>query len=329
MKLQLRPIAIGVAAILFSGLASLSLAQEVRRPSIDQVRAQPAAVKASASNANYKSTKNRTQFLESKGRKIAYRSLGQGAPIILALRFRGVLDSWDPAFLDSLAKNNRVIIFDYSGIGNSTGKRATTMPEMVDDIFDLADGLKLDKFILGGWSMGGFATQQALVRAPSRITHALLIGTAPAEKKYLNPPKEFLEASSKPVMNLADETVLLFDPSSPTSTAAAKLSYSRMNSRNIDKSPVAPSELFDDHRLAVGDYMEDKVGSVKMLRTTKTPILVIAGDKDPGSPPITWFKESGNLPTVQIIVLPQAGHGPQQQYPVLSASYIHSFLTGN
>jgi pimeloyl-ACP methyl ester carboxylesterase len=292
-------------------------------------RTQFVEAKGSSVHANYRSAENRTQFLESKGRKIAYRTIGQGMPIILALRFRGVLDSWDPAFLDSLSQNYRVIIFDYSGIGDSTGTRATTMPQMVDDIFDLADGLRLEKFVLGGWSMGGFATQQALVRAPSRITQALLIGTAPAKKEFLAPPKAFLEASAKPVMNLKDETVLLFDPSSAISTRAAKESYSRMNSRKIDRSPVASSEFFDNHRLAVGDYMEDKVGSVKMLRTTTIPILVIAGDKDPGSPPITWFNESGSLPTAQIIVLPQAGHGPQQQYPALSASYIHSFLKGN
>jgi pimeloyl-ACP methyl ester carboxylesterase len=284
--------------------------------------------KSNLVQAHYKSTESRTQFLASKGRKIAYRSIGQGKPIIMALRFRGVLDSWDPAFLDALAKNNRVIIFDYSGTGDSTGKSATTMPQMVDDVFDLADGLKLDKFILGGWSMGGFAAQQALVRDPRRITHALLIGTAPALKEFLNPPQAFLDASAKPIMNLQDETALLFDPSSPMSVQASKASYARMNSRKIDKSPVAASATFDNHRLAVGDYMEDKIGSVKMLKITKTPILVIAGDKDPGSPPITWFNESGKLPTTQIIVLPQAGHGPQQQYPELSASYIHSFLQG-
>jgi pimeloyl-ACP methyl ester carboxylesterase len=282
----------------------------------------------SAVHARYKSSETRTQWLASKGRKIAYRSLGKGTPIILALRFRGVLDSWDPAFLDALAKNYRVIIFDYSGIGNSTGASATTMPQMVDDILDLADGLKLDKFVLGGWSMGGFATQQALVRAPGRISRALLIGTAPAKKEFLAPPQAFLDAGAKPFMNLQDETVLLFDPSSPVSVLAARQSYARMNARKIDRSPVAPSAMFDNHRLAVGDYMEDKIGSVNMLRVTKTPILVIAGDKDPGSPPITWFNESGHLPTTQIIVLPQAGHGPQQQYPALSASYIHAFLEG-
>jgi hypothetical protein len=117
-------------------------------------RTQFSESKGSSVKANYRSAENRTQFLESKGRKIAYRSIGQGTPVILALRFRGVLDSWDPAFLDSLSQNYRVIIFDYSGIGDSTGTRATTMPQMVDDIFDLADGLKLDKFVLGGlwWS---------------------------------------------------------------------------------------------------------------------------------------------------------------------------------
>lgn len=293
-----------------------------------EITSQSADARGSGAVARYQSTENRTQFLASKGRKIAYRSIGKGTPIILALRFRGVLDSWDPAFLDALSKNYRVIIFDYSGIGDSTGQSATTMPQMVDDIFDLADGLKLDKFVLGGWSMGGFATQQALVRAPERITQALLIGTAPARKEFLAPPQAFLDAGAKPVMDLQDETVLLFDPTSPLSVQAAKESYARMNSRKIDKSPVAPSAMFDNHRLAVGDYMEDKVGSVQMLRVSKTPILVIAGDKDPGSPPITWFNESGHLPTTQIIVLPQAGHGPQQQYPALSASYIRSFLEG-
>ena len=129
-------------------------------------------------------------------------------------------------------------------------------------------------------------------------------------------------------MNLQDEKVLLFDPSSPMSVQGAKEFYARMTSIKIDKSPVAPSAMFDNHRLAVGDCMEDEIGSVKMLKVKKTPILVIAGDKDPGSPPIAWLSGSGSekLPTTQIIVLPQAGYRPQQQYPELSASYIHSFL---
>ena len=45
----------------------------------------------------------KTQFIESKGRKLAYRSFGEGVPMILCNRFRGMLDTWDPVFLDGLA----------------------------------------------------------------------------------------------------------------------------------------------------------------------------------------------------------------------------------
>ncbi|MBY2915673.1 hypothetical protein HF263_09005 [Rhizobium leguminosarum] len=44
-----------------------------------------------------------TQLVELGGRKLAYRSVGKGKPIVLAHRFRGVLGLWDPAFIDALA----------------------------------------------------------------------------------------------------------------------------------------------------------------------------------------------------------------------------------
>src|SRR5689334_8733492 len=37
----------------------------------------------------------RTQFAELKDRRIAYRRIGHGQPMLLCNRFRGILDSWD------------------------------------------------------------------------------------------------------------------------------------------------------------------------------------------------------------------------------------------
>jgi pimeloyl-ACP methyl ester carboxylesterase len=73
-------------------------------------------VKASSEAVNAK-----TRFIESGDRRIAYRSIGKGLPIILVNRFRGNLDTWDPGFLDALASKFNIIIIDYSGIGLSTG----------------------------------------------------------------------------------------------------------------------------------------------------------------------------------------------------------------
>ena len=56
-----------------------------------------------------------TNFVQIGERKIAYRSIGKGLPIIMVNRFRGTLDTWDPAFLDSLASEFNVITIDYTG----------------------------------------------------------------------------------------------------------------------------------------------------------------------------------------------------------------------
>jgi pimeloyl-ACP methyl ester carboxylesterase len=96
----------------------------------------------------------KTKFVETGGRKIAYRSIGRGLPIILVNRFRGNLDTWDPAFLDALASNFNVTTIDYSGIGLSTGVCATDVYEMAKDVKDIAEALGLTKIIMAGWSLG-------------------------------------------------------------------------------------------------------------------------------------------------------------------------------
>ena len=55
-----------------------------------------------------------TQYANIDNKKIGYRKFGNGTPIILANRFRGTIDTWDPLFPDLLAETNTVIAFDYS-----------------------------------------------------------------------------------------------------------------------------------------------------------------------------------------------------------------------
>src|SRR6266480_4881644 len=89
-----------------------------------------------------------TEFVELEGRTLAYRSIGAGPEIIWCNRFRGTLDSWDPAFLDNLSRNFTVITFDYSGIGQSTGDAPSTAGAMAQDAKDLADELGFARFVI-------------------------------------------------------------------------------------------------------------------------------------------------------------------------------------
>ncbi|HME63297.1 MAG TPA: hypothetical protein VKG61_00215, partial [Streptosporangiaceae bacterium] len=58
----------------------------------------------------------------------AYRDTGpcDGVPLVLLQHFRGNLDNWDPALIDALSADRRVVTFDYAGVGGSTGQTAHT-----------------------------------------------------------------------------------------------------------------------------------------------------------------------------------------------------------
>ena len=159
----------------------------------------------------------KTKFAETGGRKIAYRSIGKGLPIILVNRFRGNLDTWDPAFLDGLASTFNVITIDYSGIGLSTGVCTSDVYEMAIDVQDIAEALRLTKIIMAGWSLGGMVAQAVMTLYPELVSHAILIGTSPPIKSNGVSEKLFWERALKPVTDLDDGIVLFFEPRSESS----------------------------------------------------------------------------------------------------------------
>ena len=57
----------------------------------------------------------------------AYRVLGEGeVPLVLLQHFRGNLDNWDPALIDAVAADRRVVAFDNVGVGATTGRTPST-----------------------------------------------------------------------------------------------------------------------------------------------------------------------------------------------------------
>jgi len=103
-----------------------------------------------------------SQFVETRGRRLADRSIGTGTPIVLCTRFRGNMDLWDPLFLDSLADESlRVVTFDYSGLGLSTGERTYDPVALARDAKDLIEALGFDKVVIGGWSLLPFCLAPA------------------------------------------------------------------------------------------------------------------------------------------------------------------------
>src|SRR5258705_8206794 len=81
----------------------------------------------------------------------AYRDLGEGeVPLVLLQHFRGNLDNWDPALVDALAAERRVVAFDNTGVGATTGTTPNTIEAMARDAIAFLDALDVRRVDLLG-----------------------------------------------------------------------------------------------------------------------------------------------------------------------------------
>jgi pimeloyl-ACP methyl ester carboxylesterase len=269
-----------------------------------------------------------TQFVDTPDARFAYRALGAGPDLILCARFRGTMDSWDPAFLDALAKRFRVITFDYRGTGQSTGEANYDPKSLAHDVIALADGLNLWSFVIGGWSLGGHAAQVIATVWSDRVTQVVLFGTSPPGDAPFGPDPAFSACALKPHAHLDDDITLFFEPMSASSREAARVSRLRMGMRKGDRSPDVPEDVYV--RLlkeSVGGHaFYDDGGYRDFLEKTGTPILVISGDHDIGFPVENWFSLTRKWRSLFLSVLPRSGHGVHHQYPELVAHIVSCFV---
>lgn len=266
-----------------------------------------------------------TQYATIDNKQIAYRKIGAGTHIILANRFRGTLDTWDPLFLDLLAEKNTVVTFDYSGIGYSQGELPLILHEVAAEVVKMADYLNFDKFIAGGWSYGGLIAQYTTFLYPARVIGAIVIGSNPIGENKISLSPLFLEKALKPDYDLEDIITLFYEPTSEKSRIAAQASAVRIAQR-LDQSKVpATPEIFQRYFAVTNQLAEDKDNFREAYKTLQTPVLVISGDNDISFAVENWFPLLKNAPTLQHIIFPATGHAPHFQYPELTTAYINAF----
>ena len=270
------------------------------------------------------------RFVEVGGRKLAYRSVGKGKPIVLAHRFRGVLDLWDPAFLDALAAQGfQVVTFDHSGMGLSTGERSYNPASLVKDTKDLIDALGLKDVVIGGWSFGGIVAQIYLAMFGATVSHAVLISTTPPGKLVKPGEQLFYDLAAQGPATLEQYTTMFFEPADGASRAASQRSFDRIFARKDGRSPDVPADWAltqVPHSPPNPMFPSEEV--LQALKHTNVPILHLAGDHDLSVPVENWYALGGQLPTLNLVTYPHAGHAPHHQHPEMAATQIAAFIKG-
>jgi pimeloyl-ACP methyl ester carboxylesterase len=126
---------------------------------------------------------------------VAYRTLGSGPPLLLIMGYAGTMETWDPLFVDTLARHYRVVIFDNAGTGATGALPAPlTIDAMAAQTSALIDALRLGRTDVLGWSMGGMIAQALAVTHPGQLRRLVLCASFPGTGRIVRPPQRQIDA---------------------------------------------------------------------------------------------------------------------------------------
>jgi pimeloyl-ACP methyl ester carboxylesterase len=113
--------------------------------------------------------------------EIGYEASGDGPAVLFTHGYQASAAMWD-AQRDGLADAYRVITWDIRGHGASgidDDPSRYSQELMLGDMLALLDHLRVDRAVLVGHSLGGFASLRFLLAHPERVRGLVLFGSGP------------------------------------------------------------------------------------------------------------------------------------------------------
>ena len=266
------------------------------------------------------------QSITVNGVRFAYRDIGPaiGVPLVLFNHWGAVLDNFDPAIIDGLARTRRVITTDYRGIGGSGGTAPLTVGEMADDAIQLIRSLGLETVDVLGFSLGGFVAQDIALKAPDRVRRLILTGTGPAGGSGIDKVGSVTwPLILKGLLTFRDPKVYLFFTSTANGRRSASQYLRRLKARknNRDKGPT-PSAFLRQLK-AITAWGQQPPQDLERLRI---PTLIVNGDSDIMVPSVNSMALAKRIPNAQLVIYEDAGHGGIFQHCVDFVAKAQAFL---
>jgi pimeloyl-ACP methyl ester carboxylesterase len=275
----------------------------------------------------YLAAETKTVTIES-GETLAYREAGSkdSTPLVLLQHFRGSLDSWDPALIDGLATNRRVIAFDNVGVAGSSGLTPSTIEAMARDAVSFVSALGLASFDLLGFSIGSFIAQEMLLTVPGLVRSAVLASSAPAGASGMHGWSAGVMANvgvpSPTPKGYAD----VFFTHSPAGLDAAAKAVKRIYERESGRDAATSWQTRNAQYAAVCEWGEPDHARLQRVEAIKAPVFIANGDSDPMILPRYSHLLAGLIPGSTVKVYPDAAHGFLFQHHAEFADDVLSFL---
>ncbi|MDH4093890.1 MAG: 3-oxoadipate enol-lactonase [Betaproteobacteria bacterium] len=245
----------------------------------------------------------------------------EGAPwLVLSHSLACSVRMWDPQ-IAALKDSYRILAYDTRGHGASEApKGAYTLEMLADDLKALLDALGVKNPHYCGLSMGGMIGQTFALKYPGVFRTLMLADTTSGFPAQAGPlwQERIKIAEEKGMQPLVQPTLErwfteAFRKSNPGPVdGIAKL---------IASTPVA-GYVGCCHAIP-------RINVTARLKEIKAPILVLCGDKDPGTPPAMSEAIRDNAPGSKLVMIPQAAHLSNLEQPALFTRAMQEFMAAH
>ena len=213
--------------------------------------------------------------------KIYYETYGQGQPVVVL--HGGVFGStYDMAeLIENIAKTHQVIAISTRGHGKSEiGTSPVTYEQKANDVMAVIKQVTPEKVSILGFSDGGYAAYKVASMHPEQIDKLIVIGAGELQ------------------------------------TGPRSYNFNQKDALRLDKSYWEQQQALNPEPQKMDAYLADLsqfynqlTASKAFFETIKTPVLIIAGERDKNAPLSSIINAYNMLPNSQLAIIPHAGHG--------------------
>jgi len=278
-----------------------------------------------------------SDFIDLHGQLVHYRDEGprnDAVPLVLVHGTSASLHTWQ-GWVAAIKPQRRVISFDLPAFG-LTGPFAGRYAQQsyrgdtyARFVLDLLDALKVQRFSIGGNSLGGEVAWRVASLAAERVDRLVLVDAAGYPFQPQSVPIGFMVARV-PGLNRLTEWLL------PRAMVEASV-----HSVYGDPAKVTPGlvdryfelTLREGNRRALAQRLRAQEldaqsfeANVARIRALKLPTLVIWGGRDRLIPPDIARRFAADIAGSQLSIFDALGHVPQEEDATATVAVVQAFL---
>jgi proline iminopeptidase len=282
----------------------------------------------------------RAGFLTAGNARLHFRDIGEGPPIVV---LHGGPDfNYDYLLpeLDCLAERFRLVYYDQRGRGRSAAgvqPDDVTIESEVDDLDEVRRYFGLESMAVLGHSWGGLLAMEYASRHPERLTHLILLNTAPASHDDAEAFRQHLRRI-RPAGDIEAMQSIAATAAFRAGDLEVESEYYRIHYRPTLHTPgqldrliprlranFTPEQVLAaraiEHRLYDQTWSSPGYDLLPALRRLAAPTLVLHGQNDfvPGGL-AAHIAEA--IPRARLVLVPQCGHFAYLEAPAAVMQHV-------